>query len=185
MVIPSFDMPIIWVYTGADGVSHMEEIQDSIAATDSKKVTDLRFLRSEAGSGQRLNAPYGHYDITLSGADGLIGDRRNQPQGGPRRSVPGGRPGGPLLYSGGHRTENFHYRAASAVNPLGPTYRLCMEIRCRGRKSRGAAPESDFADLTKASPTSWFLRTPRISPEFGIPGIRCGRSRVGCRSPGR
>ena len=67
MVIPSFDMPIVWVYTGADGVSHMEEIKDSIAATDSKKVTDLRFLRSEAGSGQRLNAPYGHYDITLSG----------------------------------------------------------------------------------------------------------------------
>jgi hypothetical protein len=60
-------MPIVRVYTGADGVSHLEEIKDSIAATDIKKVTDLRFLLSEAGSGQRLNAPYGHYDITLSG----------------------------------------------------------------------------------------------------------------------
>lgn len=67
MVLPSFDMPIVRVYTGADGVSHLEEIKDSIAATDIKKVTDLRFLLSEAGSGQRLNAPYGHYDITLSG----------------------------------------------------------------------------------------------------------------------
>ena len=67
MVIPSFDMPIIRVYTDADGVSHMEEINDPMVATDSKKVTDLRFLRSESGIEQRLNAPYGHYDITLSG----------------------------------------------------------------------------------------------------------------------
>lgn len=66
-MIPSFDMSIIRVYTGADGISHMEEIFDSIAATDSKKVTDLRFLRSESGVEQRLNAPYMHYDITLSG----------------------------------------------------------------------------------------------------------------------
>ena len=67
MAMPSFNMPIIRVYTGADGVSHMEEIHDPIGPTDRKMVSDLRFLCSEAGSGQRLNAPYGHYDITLSG----------------------------------------------------------------------------------------------------------------------
>ncbi len=46
MVLPSFDMPIVRVYTGADGVSHLEEIKESIAATDIKKVTDLRVLLS-------------------------------------------------------------------------------------------------------------------------------------------
>ena len=115
MVIPSFDMPIIRVYTDADGVSHMEEINDPMVATDSKKVTDLRFLRSESGIEQRLNAPYGHYDITLSGQMDLSVADGTSLRVGPWRSVPGGGSGRPRLQSGGYGTENFHYSEATAV----------------------------------------------------------------------